>query len=344
MSEPALDLHRRPLGALRISVTDRCNLRCGYCMPEAEYTWLPRASLLSFEELTRVARASVALGVRKVRLTGGEPLLRHELPDLIGMLRQALPGVELALTTNALLLAPVARRLRDAGLDRVTVSLDTLRPDRMERFARSARHGDVIRGIDAAIEAGFAATKLNTVVLRGYNDDEVTDIVRFAVTRGIEPRFIEYMDVGGATRWRMEDVVSAAELQRRFGEEFGGIVPLSSGGESRAPADRYRLGTGAVVGIIASTTTPFCRDCDRARLTADGSLLLCLYADQGIDLREPLRLGATDAELEGMIRAAWETRSDRGAELRAGVSGRTVLVPLHGLRADPHREMHTRGG
>lgn len=334
----------RPLGALRISVTDRCNLRCSYCMPEDEYAWLPRASLLSFEEIARLARLFAQCGVAKVRLTGGEPLLRRDLPQLVTMLKQ-IPAIrEVALTTNALLLAGLATGLCSAGLDRVTISLDTLRAERMAVFAKSGRHADVLAGIDAALGAGFSATKLNTVVVRDYNDDEIADIAAFAWSRGVEPRYIEYMDVGGATRWTSAAVVSREEIVAALAVRFGPPEPETRDNDPHAPAERFRFAGGAIAGVIASTTAPFCRDCDRARITADGTLFLCLYAEQGVDLREPLRSGATDAELLALIQGAWQGRADRGAEARLATGDRGVLVPLQGLRADPRREMHVRGG
>ena len=339
-----LDQLRRPLGSLRISVTDRCNLRCRYCMPEENYTWLPRASLLSFEEITRIASVFAGLGAGKIRLTGGEPLLRQGLPDLVAMLR-AVPGVrEIALTTNGLLLAPLAQRLRDAGLDRITLSLDTLRPDRMAVFARSARHADAIAGLEAAQAAGFTQLKINAVVVRGFNDDEVVPLVSFARDRGVEMRFIEYMDVGGATRWREEDVVSRSELLTTLAAAFNGVTPVPRGDDPHAPAERIQLGDGTIVGLIASTTAPFCRDCDRARLTADGTYFRCLYGELGTDLREPLRAGRSDEDLAAIIGDAWRARRDRGAEERARMPSRGILVQLAGLKADPHREMHVRGG
>ncbi|MES1259632.1 MAG: GTP 3',8-cyclase MoaA [Gemmatimonadota bacterium] len=339
-----IDRLDRPLGSVRISVTDRCNLRCSYCMPEDEYTWLPRASLLSFEEIARLTQIFASLGVNKIRLTGGEPLLRRDLDQLIVMLKGVAGVHEVALTTNALLLAGSAARLKAAGLDRITVSLDTLRPDRMAVFAKSAHHADVIAGIDAAIAAGFSGLKLNTVVVRAYNDDEIADVAAFAQARGIEPRYIEYMDVGGATRWTADAVVSREEIVAALAQRHGAAVPVPRSDDPHAPAERFRFADGTVAGVISSTTAPFCRDCDRARVTADGTLFLCLYADRGIDLREPMRGGASDAELAAIIRQAWEARSDRGAEARLAVGDRGVLVALQGLRADPHREMHTRGG
>ena len=342
MSEAIRDTLSRPLASLRLSVTDRCNLRCRYCMPEDDYVWLPRAAILTFEELERLVRIFAGLGVHKVRLTGGEPLLRHDLPTLVRLIAGHPEVTDLAMTTNGLLLAKHAADLRAAGLKRVTVSLDTLRPERMLAFAKSARHADVLEGIAAARAAGFATLKLNTVVIRGFNDDELADLIEFARSRDAEVRFIEYMDVGGATRWTMDQVVSQREILEVLGRRYGRIEPLSD--DARAPAERFRLPDGATFGIIASTTAPFCRTCDRSRLTADGTWLLCLYAAQGVDLREPLRRGTTDDELATLIRDTWRGRVDRGAEQRLAVVDRGVLYPSASLRADPHREMHTRGG
>ena len=339
-----LDQFGRPLGSLRISVTDRCNLRCRYCMPEEEYTWLPRASLLSFEEITRLATAFASLGVSKLRLTGGEPLLRRDLAQLVATL-VAVPGIrEVALTTNGLLLAQQAEALKAAGLHRVTISLDTLRADRMAAFAKSTHHGDALEGISAAIRAGFAGIKLNTVVVRGFNDDELVDLARFATRAGLEPRYIEYMDVGGATDWDSTQVVPREEILARLAEAFGAVTAEPRHGDPRAPAERYRFADGTGVGGISSTTAPFCRDCDRARLTADGTLYRCLYAPSGIDLRTALRDGSDDVAIRDILRAAWASRRDRGAEERTAVQERGILVPLEGLRADPRKEMHVRGG
>ena len=338
------DLLGRPLSSLRISVTDRCNLRCRYCMPEDEYTWLPRTSILTYEEVERLARVFAGLGVSQIRLTGGEPLLRKDLATLVRMIA-AVPGMtDVALTTNGLLLAPAADGLRTAGLQRVTVSLDTLRPERMRDFARSDRHADVLAGIAAANTAGFAAVKLNAVIVRGYNDDEVGDLLDFARSQGNEIRFIEYMDVGGATRWSRDAVVPRAEILAAVAPRFGRPTPLPHRDRPSAPAERFRLADGTAFGIIASTTAPFCRACDRGRLTADGRFYGCLYAAQGLDLREPLRRGAGDAELAATISAAWRGRSDRGAEDRLALPVRGALAPASQLRTDPHLEMHTRGG
>jgi cyclic pyranopterin phosphate synthase len=338
---PLTDSLDRPLRSLRISVTDRCNMRCRYCMPEAEYAWLPRNSILSFEEIDRLAGIFAELGVDKLRLTGGEPLLRHQLPKLIALLTRHRSIRDIALTTNGILLARQARELKDAGLSRVTVSLDTLKPERMAEFARSERHSEVLQGIDAARAAGLTPIKLNVVVVRGYNDDELLDLVEFARSHSAEVRFIEYMDVGGATGWSRGQVVGRQEILDRLEEVYGPISALQSGW---APAERFRLSDGTTVGIIASTTAPFCRTCDRSRLTADGTWLLCLYGETGLDLRQLLREGLPDEEIAERIAAQWSARTERGAELRFEAPERGALYQLESLRADPHREMHTRGG
>ena len=338
---PLSDQFGRPLRSLRVSVTDRCNMRCSYCMPEADYVWLPRESILSFEEIDRLVGIFAALGVDKIRLTGGEPLLRHGLATLVALLRRRPTLNDLALTTNGILLARHAGELRSAGLGRVTVSLDTLDPARMLAFARSGRHADILDGITAARAAGFAI-KLNAVVIRGYNDDELTELVEYGRNTGAEVRFIEYMDVGGATGWSMEQVVSRAEILTRLERRYGPIQPEGQVGS--APAERFVLSDGTTVGIIASTTAPFCRTCDRSRLTADGTWLLCLYGETGLDLRDALRIGSTDEEIAARIAETWSARNDRGAEARAESPSRGVLYQLESLRADPRREMHTRGG
>jgi len=343
MTTPPVDRRGRPLSALRLSVTDRCNLRCRYCMPEQDYVWLPRASLLTFEELARLARVFSGLGVTKIRVTGGGPLLRHDLATLIGLLGATAGIGDLALTTNGVLLASQVAALRAAGLQRVTISLDTLRADRMRAFARSTRHGDVLAGVAAAHAMGLQPLKLNTVVVRGFNDDELEDLVEFARRFDAEPRFIEYMDVGGATQWSPADVVSREEILACLGRRYGRLEPVGAA-EAAAPAERFRLPDGLVIGIVASTTAPFCATCDRVRLTADGTMFRCLYAATGFDLRTPLRGGASDEDLAALVATAWRARSDRGAEERLGIAGREPLYPIDGLRADPHREMHTRGG
>jgi GTP 3',8-cyclase len=331
----------RPLRSLRLSVTDRCNLRCAYCMPEPDYVWLPKKELLTFEELDRLTGIFCTLGVDKVRLTGGEPLLRSELTTLIRALA-ARPAVrDLAMTTNGVLLAERARELRDAGLRRLTVSLDTLRPERFQALTRSDLHARVLAGIDAARAAGFPL-KLDTVVVRGTNEDEVVDLLAFAREIGAEIRFIEYMDVGGATRWTREQVVSRAELLAQIGAAHGTAEP--AGAQGSDPAERFQLPDGTPFGIIASTTTPFCRACDRSRLTADGTWFTCLYARTGANLRAALRSGASDAEIASLLRVGWRARTDRGAEERLGLEQRGALAATPELRQDPRLEMHTRGG
>ncbi|HKD00722.1 MAG TPA: GTP 3',8-cyclase MoaA [Methylomirabilota bacterium] len=336
------DVHQRPLRNLRISVTDRCNLRCSYCMPEEDYVWLPREQILDFEEISALADVFMELGVDKIRLTGGEPLLRRDLPALIRLLAAKPKLNDLALTTNGVLLGEQAPALRDAGLHRVTVSLDTLRPDRFTALTRRANHAQVLAGIAALAPAGFRGTKLDTVIMRGVNDDELAELIEYSRTVPAEVRFIEYMDVGGATRWSMDKVVSRADMLRILEQRYGRIEPVIE--DSTAPADRYRLADGTVFGIISSTTEPFCASCDRSRLTADGVFYLCLYAQQGLDLRGPLRRGASRDELAALIAGAWSRRADRGAEERLRLRDRKPLVQIGRLRADPHLEMHTRGG
>jgi len=336
-----IDRFERPLRSLRISVTDRCNLRCQYCMPETDYVWLPRESLLTFEEITTLVDLFTAAGVDRVRLTGGEPLLRRNLPDLIEMLA-ARPSIrDLALTTNGVLLANQADALRAAGLGRITISLDTLRADRFQTLTRFDALPAVLAGIDAARRA-FDSVKLDTVVIRGGNDDELVPLLDYARSIDAEIRFIEYMDVGGATRWSMDEVVPRAEMLARIEAHYGPVEALKE--MSSAPAERYRLPDGTVFGVIASTTEPFCASCDRSRLTADGLWLLCLYARGGLDLRRPLRRGASPEELLNLIATVWTMRADRGAEERLGSPERAALIPVTALKKDSHLEMHTRGG
>ena len=336
------DLHERPLRNLRLSVTDRCNLRCSYCMPEEDYDWLPRPALLTFEEMTRLAKAFLALGVKKLRLTGGEPLLRRKLHVLVAQLA-ALDGLEdLALTTNAILLEGQARDLRRAGLGRLTVSLDTLRPERFRASTRRADLHRVLAGLEAARAAGFQRTKLNCVLQRGFNDDELEDLVEFARAGGYELRFIEYMDVGGATEWSPERVVSRRQILEALELRYGALRPVRS--EASAPAEALELADGTRIGVIASTTAPFCGTCDRARLTADGHLFSCLYAREGLDLGRALRTGASLSELHELIAGLWRGRTDRGAEKRLELEGRGRLAAREELQGNPHLEMHTRGG
>jgi GTP 3',8-cyclase len=336
-----LDTQQRPLRNLRLSVTDRCNLRCSYCMPEQDYVWLPREDILHFEEIERLVDLFTSLGVDKVRLTGGEPLLRRGLPDLVERLARRDAIRDLAMTTNGVLLAAHARTLRDAGLHRLTVSLDTLDAERFRNLTRFDELDRVLEGIAAAAPL-FPGLKLDTVVIRGVNDHEIVALIEFARGHGAEIRFIEYMDVGGATHWSMSRVVSRREILERLVAHYGPITPIVE--HSSAPADRYTLPDGLTFGIISSTTEPFCHACDRSRLTADGLWYLCLYAAYGTDLRRPLRSGASPEQLAQLIRATWEIRSDRGAEERLASRDRTPLITIDRLKRDPHLEMHTRGG
>lgn len=316
-----VDALRRPLRDLRISVTDRCNMRCNYCMPAevfgSDYAYVPREDILTFEEIARVVRIAGVLGVRKVRLTGGEPLLRRDLPALVRLLA-GIPAVEdLALTTNGLQLAGFARELRDAGLHRVTVSLDALDDALFRRLGGSRRGvGDVLRGMQAARETGLPV-KVNCVVQRGLNEGQVVPLAELCRTAGYTLRLIEYMDVGNHNRWRREHVVPAAELRDQLDQRFG-LVPLEPSGRGEV-ARRYRYADGSgEVGFIASITEPFCRDCNRARLTADGKWVTCLFAADGFDLRELLRSGCDDAAIANVVRGIWAERTDRYSELRDG--------------------------
>jgi cyclic pyranopterin phosphate synthase len=341
-SAPQLDATGRPLRDLRISVTDRCNFRCGYCMPGdvygGKYQFLPRSEILSFEEIERLTRLFVSLGAAKLRLTGGEPLIRHQLPKLIERLAR-IEGVEdLALTTNGYLLADLARSLKDAGLRRVTVSLDS-DDEQVYRCVTGRDFGPAraLAGIDAAERVGLSPIKINCVVQRGVNDHTIVDLARCFRGTGHILRFIEFMDVGTRNAWNLDQVVPAAEIVARIDAEF----PL-------APADRnyrgevakryvYKDGSGEV-GVIASVTAPFCGDCSRARLSAAGSLITCLFASGGVDLKTPLRRGASDAELLEIIRDVWARRTDRYSEER------TAVTPAPCARDRSRIEMHEIGG
>jgi cyclic pyranopterin phosphate synthase len=337
------DLYGRPLRNLRLSVTDRCNLRCEYCMPEDDYVWLPREDVLHFEETSALVDVFLSLGVDKIRLTGGEPLLRRDMPAFVQMIASKRGLTDLALTTNGVLLADQADALRAAGLGRITVSLDTLHRDRFKALTRFDQLDAVHAGIAAAHRV-FGRLKIDTVVIRGVNDDELVALIEYGKSVTGEVRFIEYMDVGGASRWSPDRVVSRRDMLATLSRHYGSVEPIDDP-TSSAPADRYVLKDGTTFGIIASTTAPFCRTCDRSRLTADGMWYLCLYATRGIDLRAPLRAGASVDELKTLIAGGWRARDDRGAEDRLALGDRRAFVPVQDLlRKDPHLEMHTRGG
>ena len=340
------DTFGRPLKSLRLSVTDRCNLRCKYCMPEEEYAWLPRDNVLTFEEMAAVTGYFTDLGVDRVRLTGGEPLLRRDLPRLVRLLFQNRKIADLALTTNGILLGDQAQDLYDAGVHRITVSLDTLRPDRFRALTRRDEHARVLEGIQTVLRVGFTGLKLDTVAIRGFNDDELADLIEFGRRIRAEVRFIEYMDVGGATDWSMDQVLSRAAILDALGRRYGKIEPVHE--VTSAPAQRFLLPDGTSFGIIPSTTTPFCSTCDRSRVTADGMWYLCLYAKDGTDLRKLVRSGASPDSIRARIRSVWEGRRDRGAEERKALEQDGLreqrLIEIQKLRDDPHLEMHARGG
>jgi len=311
-------------------------------MPEQDYVWLPRKDILTFEETGFLVDVFAGLGVDRIRITGGEPLLRKDLADLIKLLAAKNPIQDLALTTNGILLADQAAALKSAGLHRITVSLDTLRADRFEALTRFNELEAVLGGLGEATRIWRSDVKIDTVVIRGVNDDELIDLLDYSRDLGAEIRFIEYMDVGGATRWSLDDIIPRTEILRIIESRYGSATPVDE--HTSAPADRYTLADGTTFGIISSTTAPFCQSCDRSRLTADGLWYLCLYAQKGTDLRGALRSGASASDLHQLITSTWTARSDRGAETRLAAGDRQPLVPVEELQKRPHLEMHTRGG
>jgi cyclic pyranopterin phosphate synthase len=348
------DQLHRPLSDLRISVTDRCNFRCSYCMPKEvfdhQYRFLPSSALLSFEEITRLARVFVGHGVRKLRLTGGEPLLRKHLEVLIGMLAalrtSAGAPLDITLTTNGSLLARKAEQLAQAGLKRVTVSLDALDDEVFKRMNDvDFPVTDVLQGIDAALAAGLGPIKVNMVVKRGINDDQVLPMdehFRDHYGAAVTLRFIEFMDVGATNGWQMRDVVPSSEILQRIDRAHAlRALPPHRAGET---AERWRYADGrGEIGSISSVTRAFCRDCNRARLSTEGQLYLCLFAHQGHDLRSLLRAGADDAELADSVAGIWASRGDRYSELRAAQY--QELPPADSGHDTPKRvEMHYIGG
>ncbi len=345
LPEPAKDVWGRPLRSLRISVTDRCNLRCQYCMPEENYVWLPRETLLTFKEIVFLTDLFSEQGVDRVRITGGEPLLRKDLASLIGMLQKNTRIQDIAMTTNGVLLSEHAQDLFDAGLHRITVSLDTLKPERFKALTRRDNLDQVFEGIESVGRVGFHGLKLDTVAMKGYNDDELIPLIEYGKQVNGEVRFIEYMDVGGANDWSADKVLSRKEILVILSRYYGKIEPVHE--ISSAPAQRFCLPDGTIFGIIPSTTMPFCSTCDRSRLTADGMWYLCLYAKTGLDLRKSIRARRSREDLVSMIQSVWETRRDRGAEERKELetsTGRGRFIDIEQLRQDPHLEMHARGG
>ncbi|MBF6615381.1 MAG: GTP 3',8-cyclase MoaA [Candidimonas sp.] len=321
---PAKDTRGRPLHDLRISVTDRCNFRCTYCMPrevfDANYSFMPHSALLSFEEITRVAGVAAQLGVRKLRLTGGEPLLRKNIETLIAMLAQlrtpdGMP-LDITLTTNGTLLAKKARALKEAGLSRVTVSLDSLDDALFARMSDSqVSPATVLHGIEAAAEAGLAPVKVNMVVRKGLNDQQIIPMARRFRHSGHVLRFIEFMDVGSTNGWNMDEVITGAEILQRIHAEFP-VVSLQADYRGEVAARwRYEDG-GGEVGVITSVSQPFCGDCTRARLSPEGRLFLCLFATQGHDLRGLIRSGASDQDIAARMAGIWSVRDDNYSEIR----------------------------
>ncbi len=331
-AQSVADTLGRPLRALRISVTDRCNLRCTYCMPRdvfgKDFVFLPRAELLSFEEIVRLARVFVGLGVHKIRLSGGEPLMRHGVEQLVEKLAR-LEGaggkpVETAMTTNGLLLPKKAQALKDAGLSRLTVSLDGLSEETFQRMSDTQDSvAEVLDGIAAAQAAGLAPLKVNSVVKRGVNDHEIIPLVEHFRASGVILRFIEFMDVGSTNGWRMDDVVSAQEILATINSRYPlHAIDANHDGEV---AQRWAFDDGAgEIGVIASVTQAFCRDCSRVRLSTDGKLYTCLFAEHGVDLRAPLRSGDSDAALSAIIVDTWTRRADRYSELRHAATARPL--------------------
>ena len=308
-------------------------------MPEERYKWLSRSLILDFEELTRLVRVFQSLGVRNLRITGGEPLVRRDLHVLIEQL-SALSLEDIALTTNGVLLAPQRDALFAAGLNRVTVSLDAVEPGLFEKIAQRDDLPRVLEGLQSV--AHTPGLKIDSVIMQGINEDQIVPLLELGAQVGAEVRFIEYMDVGGATKWSTDLVYSQAQMLEQLRSIFGEIQTLP--GRGSAPAQRFQLPGGQTFGIIASTTRPFCRSCDRARVTADGQLLTCLYSRMGTDLRKWLRSGLSDQELLEKLHALWQLRTDRGAEKRLELQQRGPLANARELQENVHLEMHTRGG
>ena len=329
--ERLTDTLGRPVRDLRISVTDRCNFRCVYCMPKEvfgrDYPFLPRAELLTFEEIERLARVFAGLGVEKIRITGGEPLVRRDLETLVAMLAR-IDGLDLTLTTNGALLARKAQTLGDAGLKRITVSLDSLDDD-VFRTMNDVDFpvGRVLEGIDAARAAGLDPVKVNVVVKRGLNEDGILPMARHFRGTGVVLRFIEYMDVGHTNGWRLDDVVPAAEIVAAIDAELP-LEPVEAAYRGEVASRwRYRDASGEI-GVISSVTQPFCGDCTRARLSADGQVYTCLFAVKGHDLRALLRSGASDEELAGALADIWRARTDRYSELRSAATADLPKVEM----------------
>ena len=350
--EMLLDSFQRPLNDLRISVTDRCNYRCAYCMPRDEYTWLEREEILTFDEMARLARIFLSLGVEKIRLTGGEPLVRRDLEVLVRKLSGLTGLEELCLTTNGLWLVEKAGPLRAAGLNRLNVSLDTLDPEKFKKITKRGELEPVLKGIEEAKRHEFDSIKINAVVERGVNEDDILPLVEYGRRNRLSVRFIEYMDVGNANDWHSDRVVPKSEIletiHRRYplrgwGPTFGRAMgPARRRANGNAPSQDYEfMDDGGEVGIIASVTEPFCATCSRVRLTADGRFVTCLFSKDGMDLKGPLRAGASDDEIAQRISSVWRKREDRYSEQRL-----EALHSIQGYRPKDHPkiEMIQLGG
>lgn len=334
------DTFNRPLRDLRISVTDRCNFRCTYCMPFDEYAWINKKEILSFEEITRLTRLFVQLGVEKIRLTGGEPLVRHSLEKLIGQLSPIHGLKDISLTTNGSLLAEKAVSLKSAGLNRINVSLDTLDADKFKRITKRGDLDKVLQGLFMAQKVGLVPIKINAVIERGVNDDDVLNLVEFSRENGFAIRFIEYMDVGNSNNWTSKRILSKKEILEMIHTRF----PLKETGRDRgcAPSVDYQFVDGhGDIGVIASVTEPFCSTCSRARLTADGKLVTCLFSEIGHDLKGLLRNGSMDEEILELIAAVWKARKDRYSDERL-----EAMQSSTGYNPKRHKkiEMITLGG
>lgn len=334
------DAYNRPIKDLRISVTDRCNFRCTYCMPLEEYVWIDRSEILSFEEIARLAHLFAGLGVEKIRITGGEPLVRKDLHRLIGMLSGIESVGDLCLTTNASLLAEQIDELAAAGLKRINVSIDTLDPDRFKQITKRGDLDKVLEGLFAAKALGLQPIKINAVIERGMNDDDIIPLVEFSREHGFSMRFIEYMDVGNANNWISEKIVSKKEILERINAHY----PLREVGRDNgtAPSVDYEFTDGiGDIGVIASVTEPFCSSCTRARLTADGKLVTCLFSNHGHDLKSLIRSGATDEQLIEVIGSVWSKRTDRYSDERLA-----AMNSPEGYQPKSHHkiEMITLGG
>ncbi|MCH8055516.1 MAG: GTP 3',8-cyclase MoaA [Deltaproteobacteria bacterium] len=334
------DTYNRPIRDLRISVTDRCNYRCTYCMPFDEYTWIEKAEILSFEEITRLAGLFVQLGVEKIRLTGGEPLVRRDLEKLVGKLSSLSGLKDLCLTTNGSLLAEKIEDLKNAGLKRLNISIDTLNPDKFRQMTKRGDLSKVLQGLFAVKKQGLSPIKINAVIERGVNDDDIINLVEFSRENGFAIRFIEYMDVGNSNNWTSEKLVSKKEILEIIQSQF----PLREVGREQgsAPSVDYEFADGrGDLGVIASVTEPFCSTCTRARLTADGKLVTCLFSQTGHDLKSLLRNGSTDEEILEVIAAIWNKRRDRYSDERL-----EALLSSTGYdpRSQKKMEMITLGG